>query len=175
MSTEFRNSVWEGMVHADRLHRYYGTLAGRTATLDRGITVAAFALAVVTAALANEDHTLLLPAAILTAVATALPLIFRLGDRITEAAYCARRLSDLSVGWEDLWRQVYALQPDQDVDPKLVERWRELATTMNEITALKEQLPENKALRKATQDEAHEYWRKKTTGHPSTRTAVART
>ena len=107
MSTEFRKSVWEGMVHADRLRRYYGGLAGRMAKLERAMTVVALVLALVTAFLANAEHALLLPAAILTAVATALPLIFRLGDRITEAAYCGKRLSDLSVGWEDLWQEAY--------------------------------------------------------------------
>ena len=161
MSTEFRKSVWEGMVHADRLRRYYGGLAGRMAKLERAMTVVALVLALVTAFLANAEHALLLPAAILTAVATALPLIFRLGDRITEAAYCGKRLSDLSVGWEDLWQEAYGLQPDDAVDRRMAERRRELAASMNEITALKAQVPANNALRKATQDEAYAYWRKK--------------
>ncbi|MDE2870074.1 MAG: hypothetical protein OXQ94_00055 [Gemmatimonadota bacterium] len=124
MSNEFRDSVWEGMVHADRLRRYYGRLAGRMAKVERAMTVAALVLALVTAFLANAGHALLLPAAVLTAVATALPLIFRLGDRITEAAYCGKRLSDLYVDWEDLWQEAYRLQPHDPVDHRLAERRR---------------------------------------------------
>ena len=39
MSTEFRKNVWEGMVHADRLRRYYGRRAGRMARLERTMMV----------------------------------------------------------------------------------------------------------------------------------------
>lgn len=175
MSNKFRDSVWEGMVHADRLRRYYGRLACRMAGKERAMTVAALVLALVTAFLANAGHALLLPAAILTAVATALPLIFRLGDRITEAAYCGKRLSDLLVAWEDLWQEAYRLQPDDAVDRRLAERRRELAASMNEITALKAQVPENKILRKATQDEAYAYWRRKSAQTSAGGTAIAPT
>ncbi len=175
MSNEFRDSVWEGMVHADRLRRYYGRLAGRMARKERAMTVAALVLALVTAFLANAGHALLLPAAILTAVATALPLIFRLGDRITEAAYCGKRLSDLLAAWEDLWQEAYRLQPDDAVGRRLAERRRELAASMNEITALKAQVPENKTLRKATQDEAYAYWQRKSAQTSAGGTAIAPT
>lgn len=159
MSKQFRDSVWKGMVQTDRLHRYYGKLTGRMARLDRGMTVGVLVLASVTAALAREGHELVLPAAIVTAIVSALPLIFRLGDRVTATAYCSKRLRDLSIGWEELWQEVYGLQPEDDVDERFIARWRRLATTLSEITALKDQVPENKRLHKITQDEAHAYWR----------------
>ena len=173
MSTEFRESVWEGMVEADRLRRYYGKLAGRMAWQDRAMAVLALVLASLTAILAREGHELLLPTAIATAIIAALPLIFRLGGRITEAAYCSRRLGDLSVGWKELWQEVYSLQPHDAVEERLVERWKELATTVNEITALKERVPEDKKLAGATEEESYAYWRTKT-DQASNSTAIAR-
>ena len=139
------------------------------------MTVVTLLLAVVTAVLANLGHALLLPSAVVTAIAAALPLIFRLGGRIAEAAYCSKRLSDLSVGWEDLWREVYGLQPNDVVEERVVQLRKELATTMNEITALKERVPEVKKLAGATEKESYAYWRTKTAqvSNPSS-TAVAR-
>ena len=167
MNTEVRTSVWEGMVEADRLHRYYGRLAGKLARKDQWMTVAACLLAVLTAILANSGHGWTLFAAVATAVAAALPLIYRLGDRITEAAYCGRRLSDLSVRWRELWNQVDSM-PEEEVSA----RWRDLADAVNEVTALKERVPEDKKLLGATEEESYAYWRTKT-AQSSHSTAVA--
>ena len=169
MNTEIRTSVWEGMVAADRLRRYYGKLAGKLARRERWMTVATCILALVTSGLAINGHPNTLASAILTAIASALPLIFRLGRQITEASYCGKRLDDLSVHWRELWQQIHDL-PQQEI----VERWKMLEGTMNEITALKDQVPEDRALKKATQEEAYAYWKAKTDQSTRAATTVAR-
>jgi len=168
VNTEIRTSVWEGMVETDRLHRYYGRLAGKLARKDRWMTVAALVLAILTAILANSGHGWTFIVALATAVAASLPLIYRLGDRITEAAYCGRQLSDLSVRWRELWNHVDSLPKDV-----VAAQWRELAAAVNEVTALKERVPEDKKLLGATEEESYAYWRTKT-AQSSHSTAVAR-
>ncbi len=172
MNTEVRTSVWEGRVEADRLHRYYGKLAGKLTRRDRLMSVVICLLALLTAGLASIGHGWTLPAAFLTAVAGTLPLVYRLGEPITDAAYCAKRLRDISIGWQELWHEVYGLQPDEVVDDRVVARWRELAAEMNEVTVLKERVPEDKKLLGATQKEAHAYWKEKSA--QAAGTAVAR-
>lgn len=171
MNTEIRTSVWEGMVEADRLHRYYGKLAGKLGRRDHCMTVATCLLALLTAGLASRGNEWTLTVAIVTAVAGALPLIYRLGDRITEAAYCGRQLSDLSVRWRELWNQVDSLPEDE-----VAERWRKLAVAVNEVTALKERVPADEKLLGATEEESYAYWRTKTdqASTSTASTAVAR-
>lgn len=162
-NTETRTHVWEGMVDADRLRRYYGQLAGKLARRERRMTVATCLLALVTSGLAINSHPYTLALAILTAVASALPLIYRLGSQITEAAYCGKRLDDLSVDWRELWQQVDDL-PRQEA----IAQWRMLERTLNEITALKDQVPEDRALSQAAQEEAYAYWKAKAARHATT-------
>ena len=58
--------------------------------------------------------------------------------------------------------------PEEEVSA----RWRDLADAVNEVTALKERVPEDKKLLGATEEESYAYWRTKT-AQSSHSTAVA--
>ena len=168
MTDDLRTSIWEGMVHTDRLRRYYGRLAGRLSRLDRWVAVATSGLALSTVALAFQEHGLVLTSAVLTAIVGSLPLVFRLGDQVTDAAYCAKRLADLAIKWQELWQKL-----DRMDEEELSSRWKQLDTELNDITALKERVPEHRRLRKKTQKEAYAYWTQKAT-QATKQTAIAR-
>ena len=132
------------------------------------MTIGTCLLAFLTAALAHKGITnWTVAVAILTAISGGLPLVYRLGEQITDAAYCGRRLSDLMVRWRELWNQVGSLPEDE-----VAAQWSKLAIEVNEVTALKERMPEDKKLLGATEEESYAYWRSKT-AQASTSAAMA--
>ena len=59
-------------------------------------------------------------------------LLSRLGDRVLSAAYCQKRLGDLSIEWRALWQRVEELPADE-----VRSRWQSLAQRLNDATAHK--------------------------------------
>ena len=76
MSGNIRTDIWNGMVEADRLARYYGQLAGKLASQERWMAIATTGLAMVSVAVAATGHmvgTLVATAATVVASAASLP------------------------------------------------------------------------------------------------------
>ena len=71
------------------------------------------------------------------------------------------------VRWRELWNQVGSLPEDE-----VAAQWSKLAIEVNEVTALKERMPEDKKLLGATEEESYAYWRSKT-AQASTSAAMA--
>ena len=127
MNDQLRADVWEAMVDSDRLERYYGRRAAKLARWEAVLRGATCTLAVVSAILLSVGSTHWAGATIAaTALVSIGPLLSRLGDRVLSAAYCQKRLGDLSIEWRALWQDV-----DQLPAEEVRSRWKSLAQRLN--------------------------------------------
>ncbi|MDE2652423.1 MAG: hypothetical protein F4107_02675 [Gemmatimonadetes bacterium] len=155
MNEQLRKDVWEAMLDTDRLERYYGRRAAKLARRETVVTGATCAFAVVSAILLTvADNTQWAAVAIvITALVSIVPLLSRLGERVLSAAYCQKRLGDLSIEWSALWQEVEELPTDE-----LRSRWQSLAQRLNEATAHKATEAIDNKLLGLTETESDEYW-----------------
>ena len=165
MNDQLRTDVWEAMVDSDRLERYYGRRAAKLARWEAVLRGATCTLAAVSAILLAVVGST--PWAAATIAATALvsivPLLSRLGERVLSAAYCQKRLGDLSIEWRALWQDV-----DQLPAEEVRSQWKSLAQRLNEATAHKATEPIDKKLLRLTERESNEYWTLQSAGTPKT-------
>ena len=170
MSNEpIRTAIWNEMVDTDRLARYYGALAGKKAELERRMTILTTGLALVslTVALLDTQAWVLLLSIALTAVASAVPLVCRLGGTVRNAAYTQKAMGDIGIEWEALWRREREL-PTAAAE----ETWRALARRKNELTAPHASERMDERLRDTTETEAYDYWRRRAGGSQTITTAA---
>ena len=170
MSNEsIRTAIWNEMVDTDRLARYYGALAGKKADLERRTAILTTGLALVSlvvAVLDTQAWVLLLSIA-LTAVASAVPLVCRVGGTVRNAAYTQKALGDLGIEWEALWRR------ERDLRTAAAEEtWSALARRKNELTVPHASEGMDERLRDATEAEAYDYWRRRAGGSQAIANAV---
>ena len=170
MSNEsIRTAIWNEMVDTDRLARYYGALAGRKADVERRMAILTTVLGLVSLALAmlGTAAGVLIPSIALTVVASAVPLVYRVGGTVRNATYTHKALADIAIEWETLWRREHEL-PTEEAE----EAWITLARRKNELTAPRSSERMDERLRDTTETEAYDYWRSRAgSSQPITTTA----
>ena len=156
MSNEsIRTAIWNEMVDADRLARYYGALAGRKANVEWWMAILTTLFALISFALASQGvGGWVILSTGLTVLTSAVPLVFRLSGTVLTATYTQKALADITVEWKGLWRRQHEL-PAEAAE----EEWRTLARRTNEITAPRSSDKVDERLRDTTEKEAYDYWR----------------
>lgn len=170
MSNEsIRTAIWNEMVDTDRLARYYGALAGRKAALERWMAILTTVLALVSlvAAILGTHAWALLLSIALTVVASAVPLVYRVGGTVRNATYTQKALADIVIEWKALWRREREL-PTAEAE----ETWSALAHRKNELTAWHASERMHERLRTQSETEAYDYWRKRAGGSQAITTAA---
>lgn len=146
-----RKLVWESLVHADILHRYYGYLADRLARRDKWISVLALLFSSSAAAVLLAEWP--------TAIAKVLALIvagFNLwltlshyGKKSLYSASLQQEFADLVAEWELLWGKLGDLEPHE-----VEASWRQLNQKGTAITKLAPtELPLDEKLRDRSEGE----------------------
>ncbi len=148
--------IWEGVIGADRMCRYYGYLAARLTRLGDLVAIGTvgFSGGAVLAVRNQLPDWLSLVAFAAASVAGVALVIGRFQDKAACSVDLYRQLARLSTEWEDLWSGVY----ERD-DAELRDAWRRLSrqqSTVLERAPAEVPLWEGLALR--CQHEADEYW-----------------
>jgi hypothetical protein len=158
MNQETTRQVWDGMLDAERLSRYYGYLAQKLEKIDRRLAISA---AIASSASFVSLATNWLPEypwlpSVLTAVTSVLTIWLvssQNSRKAVKSAIIRRRCSDLLLEWEVLWSESTSMQ---ELDVRA--RWEELRAKETAITdGLDVELPEDKALEKLSEIEAYQY------------------
>ena len=103
----------------------------------------------------------------LTAVASSVPLVCRVGGTVRSAAYTQKALADIGIEWEALWRR------ERDLPTTAAEEtWRALARRKNALTAPHASERMDERLRDTTETEAYDYWRRRAGGSQAITTAA---
>ena len=149
--------IWEGMVGANRLSRYYGYLAHRLKRLGEFLQVAAVVLGVLT--LSSIFYRLpgwiAFIAANFAALAFALSMIRGYSSKADRSAKMFQQLERLQTEWELLWNNVWSKNDDE-----LLAAWSKLCERQEAIIERAPvELPLSTSLARKSQNEAHEYWR----------------
>ena len=151
-SQESVRLVWNGLLDADRLHRYYGYLAGRLESTERLLSWACIVLTSGTVVTALSNHPYW--ASTLGALATGFNiylLIAKLSKRTWYSASRQQRFSELLVDWEKLWSELSSMEDDE-----IRRRWNELSARANAITEnCAAELPLNKKIHQRSAEEAY--------------------
>ena len=149
--------IWEGMVEANRLSRYYGYLAHRLKRLGEFLQVAAVVLGVLT--LSSIFYRLpgwiAFSAANFAALAFALSMIRGYSAKAERIVEMFQQLGPLQTEWELLWNNVWSKN-----DFELLAAWKKLCERQGAIIdRAPVELPLSTSLARKSQNEAHEYWR----------------
>lgn len=176
MTQETTRLVWEGMLEADRLSRYYGYLAEKLETREQHLAIVATVLSStafvslwtdlgawnalsslppwVVAVVVSLPKLLTLAASIVTA----LLISGRNSRRALKSSTIRRRFSDLLMEWEIVWAHV---QNNSKTEQYSRKRWEELTAKANDITdGADVELPLDVKLRELSQKETYDYWQK---------------
>ena len=148
--------IWEGMVGANRLSRYYGYLAHRLKRLGEFLQVAAVVLGVL--ALSSIFYRLpgWIPfsAANFAVLAFALSTIRGYSAKANRSGEIFRQLERLQSEWELLWNNIWSKN-----DSELLPAWKQLCERQEAIVERAPvELPLSGSLALRSQNEAHEYW-----------------
>ena len=157
-SRETVELVWNELVGADRLHRYYGYL-----TLHLEKTSAWLLLMAVVcsggaffAIVSGLEHPWDKSVAVLTLAAAGLNVWLATKNYARMVAHSSdmhRQLSRLLLEWEELWADVYVSD-----DETVRSRWRELQRRTSAVTAqAASQVPLVESLAEKSQQEAYSY------------------
>ncbi len=147
--------VWEGVIDADRMCRYYGYLAGRMKLLGdvAQAAPAGFSLLALVALALQAEWAALSALALSAAVATC-GAIGRFHQKASLSGDLYGRLSRLSLEWQDVW----AGAPGRD-EAELREAWRELSQrTLAATERAPLEVPLWEDLAERSQREARQYW-----------------
>ena len=116
--------IWEGMIDADRLSRYYGYLAHRLKRLSEllSIGIIGFSLATVFSIWSPLPEWLPLVTIGIAASASILTAVMRYQEKAAYSLDLYRQIERLSTDWLELWADVYKRK-----DAKLRDAWRNLS------------------------------------------------
>ena len=161
--------VWDGMVEADRMCRYYGYLAHRLKRLGELLRVSA----VVLGALALTSFLYRLPdwvafsAASLAAFSLALTSVRGYSAKAERSVEIFRQLHHVQTEWELLWNNIWSKD-----DNVLLPAWKKLSERQGAIIEhAPVELPLSRSLARRSQREAHEYWSEFARQHASSSSA----
>ncbi len=148
--------VWEGVLDADRLARYYGYLTVRLRRLGRGLGASVVGLHLAAALTMAGPFPAWVPAAAMAAGAAAVVAYTcgRFEELAARAVGLHAGMERLSVDWQLLWSDARARD-----DAELREAWRELSLRQKELLARTPlEVPLAQGLAERCQREACEYW-----------------
>ena len=156
MNRQLRDNVWDGLNDSDRARRYYGELAGRLNQRERGATLLVTAIALTSLVVqALGQQQLALWGVLLTAVASFVPVFYRVAGRVAMASYREKALGDIYAEWMMLWQDM----EDATLEEREVQkRWLALSKEMNAITAMESLELTHKRLKSHVEKENKKYW-----------------
>ena len=155
-SDETVRMVWEGMVEADRLSRYYGYLAHRLKRLSELLPVAAIVLGVLmlSSIFYRLPGWIAFSAANFAALAFALSMLRGYSAKADRSVEIFQQLNRLQSEWELLWNNVWSKNDDD-----LLSAWEKLCERQeNIVERAPVELPLSRSLTRRSPNEAHEYW-----------------
>jgi uncharacterized membrane protein YhaH (DUF805 family) len=155
MDEELRERIWDGMVDTHRLHRYYGSLAGRLASQEKWTAILVSTAAFVGLFFVATDRAsseIVFVSLLIAAIASIVPLVRRVGGTVTRAAHTQERLALLLIEWEALWGSHETLSPEEALGC-----WQSLSKKKTELTALSSTERYPRRLRDTTEKEAYAY------------------
>ena len=151
--------IWEGVIDADRMCRYYGYLTVRLSRLGEllAIGTVSFSLGAVLTVLNRLPDWVSLVAIAAAAIAGVVTAVGRYPQKAAHSGEVYRALGPLATEWAELWSNIY----DRD-DGDLRSAWSDLSRRQRAIVErvpLELPLWERLALR--SEREADEYWTKR--------------
>ena len=170
------NLVWDGLLEADRLHRYYGYLTERLEKITLASIILATAFSSGAAVLwihsTQPSDSVWLPILIgLSACLNLILFVFNQSKSASRSVTIHSRLATMLTEWEDLWADAYTADDDE-----VRSRWYDLQQRMSLITeGSPSQLPPFADLVERSTKEAYSYRQKlhAATETPSTATTPA--
>ena len=154
--------VWDGLLAAERLHRYYGYLTERLEQINSILLVLASAFSSGAAAVwlnsAQDSDSWVLPTLIgLTALLNVALVVFNQSKAVYRCMTIHSQLARTLPEWENLWADVYSEEGDTIRD-----RWYDLQQKMSMITeGASSQFPLVSELADRSQREAYSYRQRK--------------
>lgn len=148
--------IWEGVIGADRMCRYYGYLSARLTRLGELVSIGtvSFSAGAVLAALNQLPDWVSLAALAVSAVAGVAMIIGRFHEKAARSVDLYRQIARLSTDWEDLWSGVYEREEEE-----LRAAWRRLSQQQRMVLErAPTDVPLWAGLALRSQREADEYW-----------------
>ena len=148
--------VWEGMVEANRLSRYYGYLAHRLKHLGELLSIIAVcsSLAALFTIVSPLPKWVPLTALGITIVASIVSAINRFEHKAACSGDLCRQIGRLSTDWHDLLTGF-----DGHDEAELRNSWRNLSQQQQDLVERSQiELPLSRSLSRRSQNEANEYW-----------------
>ena len=148
--------IWEEVIDADRMCRYYGYLATRLKRLGDllAIGTVGFSTGAVLTLLTHLPEWATAAAAATAAVANLVLLVGRFQEKAARSADIRRRLGEVGADWGALWSDVYARD-----DAALRAEWRTLIRRQAAIIERAPvELPLSKSLARRSEREADRFW-----------------
>ena len=164
MDHKARGEVWDVMIYADSLHRFYSVVAAKKSKVDFYSTVGTAALAllsIVLIVLPSGQTSAATLTVSLTFVVSVVSLWGRFSGTIDDVILCQKRLSSLHNEARELWLQIDSVVLDDDYVHKKI---RALSDGVAEATDhMASKVPKYKKLYKPIESETHDYWRRHAT------------
>lgn len=164
--------VWDGMVEADRMCRYYGYLAHRLKRLGELLRVTAIvlvALALSSSIFYRLPGWVAFSAANLAALSFALSTIRGYSAKAERSVEIFRQLHHAQSDWVLLWNNVWSKD-----DSELLPAWKKLSEHQGAIVERAPvELPLSRSLARRSEREADEYWSEFARKHASSSSALA--
>lgn len=151
--------IWEGVIGADRMCRYYGYLTVRLSRLGELLAVGtvSFSLAAVLTVLNGLPEWVSLAAIAVAAITGVVMAVGRYPQKAARSGEVYRALGPLATEWEALWSTVY----DRD-DADLHSAWSDLSRRQRAVLErVPVELPVWNGLALRSECEADEYWTKR--------------
>ena len=148
--------IWEGVIGADRMCRYYGYLGNRLRRVGDMVTIGTVGCSAgtVLAALNRLPEWMSLLALAIATVAAIALVVGRYQEKAARSVDVYRQLERLSIEWESLWNGV-----SEREDAELRERWSSLSERQaGVLERVPVELPLSKGLARRSEREADRYW-----------------
>lgn len=158
MDTAIRTEVWDQMVEADRLSRYYGAVANKMGNCDRlaAIATTAFAVGSTFGFGLSYSRWFTGPMIFATLVASLWPLVYRSGGRLTDVVLSYKRICHLYTQFKSLWTDI---ESGTSSDDAARARLRDLTYQLSEVSGLTTgSIRYDENIRQQTEAETQEYW-----------------
>ena len=148
--------IWEGVLGADRMCRYYGYLAARLSRLGDLLTIGtvSFSAGAVLTVLKQLPEWVSLTAIAAAAVAGAVMAVGRYPQRAARSGEVYRALGPLATEWEELWASVHE-RDDAELRMACSQLSRKQRAVLDRVPG---ELPVLKGLALRSERETDEYW-----------------
>ena len=148
--------IWEELVEADRMCRYYGYLSQRLDRLGDLLQMGSVGAAsgAFVSLMSHFPEWFSTTAAAIAVLAGTVVILRRYPQKAARSAEIYRLLGQLQLEWEHLWNGVWTKDDDE-----LVSAWKELSERQGSIVErAPKELPLSRSLARRSQREADRYW-----------------